>query len=95
MKSLVVSRRAAMLLVSHRMTAESCVQRACSAETVRVGKAAHAIGAAVDVQFDGQLPPNFEGIESTGVDMWSKRSESSADDCAQSGAGISSECVCV
>ena len=60
----------------------------------RVGKAAQASGAAVDVQFDGLLHPNFEGTESTGVAMWSKRSESIADDCAHSGAGISSEgCV--
>ena len=29
--------------------------------------------------------PNFEGIESTHVEMWSKRSESSADDCGQRG----------
>ena len=48
----------------------------------------------VDVQFDGQLHPNFEGIESTGVEMWSKQSEFSADDCAQSGPGISSEGMC-
>ena len=38
--------------------------------------------------------PIFEGIESTGVEMWRKRSESSADDCARSGARISSEGVC-
>ena len=56
--------------------------------------AAQAIGAAVNVQFDGQLHPNFEGIESIWVDMWNKRFESSADDCTQSGAGISSEGVC-
>ena len=59
------------------------------AGTVRVGKAAWSIGAVVDVQFGGQLRPNFESIESTGVEMWSTRSESTADDCAQSGAGIS------
>ena len=66
MKSLVVSRRAARLHVSHPVTAVSCSQRA------------------------GQLHPNFEGIESIGVEMLSKQSESSADDCAQSGTGISS-----
>ena len=60
-----------MLLVSHHMTAVSCAQRAFSAGTLRVGKAAQAIGAAVHVQFDGQLHPNFEGIESTGVALWS------------------------
>ena len=69
MDSLVVSRRAAMLLISHPVTAVSCV-RAFFAGTVRVGKAAQAIGAAVDLQFDGQLHPNCAGIESTGVEMW-------------------------
>ena len=64
-------------------------------KTLRVGKAAMAMGAAVDVQFDGQFHPNFEGIQSTGVEMWSRRSESSADDCAHCGAGNSSEGVCV
>ena len=91
MKSLVVSRRAAMLMVSRQCLVR---KRAVSA-ALRVGQAAQAIGAAVDVQFDGQLHPNLGGIESTGVEVWSKRSESSADDCAQSGAGISSEGVCV
>ena len=80
-----------MRLVSHPVTAVSCAQRAFHAGTLRVGKAAQATGAAVDVQVDGQLHPKFEGIESTGVEMWRKRSESSADDCAQGGAGISSE----
>ena len=81
MKSLVVSRRAAMLL---EVTAVSCAQRAFSAGTLRVGRALQAIGAAVDVQLDGQLHLNFEGTESTGVETWSKRSQSSADDCVQS-----------
>ena len=44
MKSPVVSRRAAMLLVSHNVTVVSCAQRPLSAGIVRV-----AIGAAVDV----------------------------------------------
>ena len=51
-----------------------------SPRRLKVGKAAQAIGAAVDVQFDGQLHPNFEGAQSTGVEMWRKRSEFSADD---------------
>ena len=84
----VTCRRSAMVLVSHPVTAVSCAQGAFSAETVRVRKAAQAIGAAVDVQFDGQLHPHFEGIDSTGVEMWSKRSKSSADDCAHSGAAL-------
>ena len=48
MKSLVVHRRVAMLLVSHLLTAASNL----------LVKAAQAIGAAVDVQFYGQLHPN-------------------------------------
>ena len=48
-----------MLLVSHPVTAVSCAQRAFPAGTLRVGKAAQVIGAAVDVHFDGQLHPNF------------------------------------
>ena len=53
-KSLVVSRRAAMLMVSRQCLVR---KRAVSA-ALRVGQAAQAIGAAVDVQFDGQLHPN-------------------------------------
>ena len=37
---------------------------------------------------------NLKNLESTGLDMWSKRSESSADHCAQSGTGISSDEAC-
>ena len=48
----------------------------------------------MDVQFDGRLHHNFEDTESTGVDTWSERSESSAEDCARGGAGRSSEEVC-
>ena len=55
MKSLVVSGRAGMLLVSYPVIAVSCAQRAFSAETLRVGMAAQTIGAAADVQFDGQV----------------------------------------
>ena len=33
-----------------------------------VAKAAQANGAAVDVQFDGQLHPNFEGMEGRSVE---------------------------
>ena len=71
MKSLVVSRSVAMLLVSHPVTAVSCAQRALSAGTLPVRKAAQASGAAVDVQFDGQLHPKFAGIESIGAELWS------------------------
>ena len=76
MKSLVVSRRVGMLLVSYPVTAVSCAQRAFSAGILRVGKAVQSVGDAVDVQVDGQLHPDVEGLGSTGVEMWSKRSES-------------------
>ena len=60
MESLVVCRRVAMLRVSHPcVTGVSCAQRAFYAGTLRVAKAVQAIGAAANVQFDGQLRPQF------------------------------------
>ena len=59
MMSLAVSRRAAMRLSSHCVTAVSCAQRAFSAGTLRVGMTAQGIGADANVQFDGQLHPQF------------------------------------
>ena len=95
MKSLVVSRRAAMLLVSHLVKAVSCAQRASSAGTLPVEERPRRplVPLWRCSSMDNGIPI-FEGIESTGVEMWSKRSESSANDCAQSGAGISSEGAC-
>ena len=59
MKSPAVSRRAAVLLLSHLVAAVLCAQQAFSAETVRVGRAAQVIGSVLDVQFDEQLDPIF------------------------------------
>ena len=80
------------LSVPARVASQFWCLTLCASSTRR---AAQSIGAVVDVQLDGHMLPNFEGIESTGKAMWSKRSESSADERARSGAGISSGCVCV
>ena len=48
--------------------------------------AAQVIGAAVHVQFDGQVHPKFlNAIGSTGLDVRCERSEPGADGCAPSG----------
>merc|ERR1712135_178439 len=69
MKSLVASRRAARLLSSHPVAAVPRAQRAFSAETAQVGRVAQVIGAVVDVQFDGQLPPILNALEVQGFEV--------------------------
>merc|ERR1712135_227516 len=69
MKSLVASRRAARLLSSHGVAAVPRAQRAFSAETAQVGRVAQVIGAVVDVQFDGQLPPILNALEVQGFEV--------------------------
>ena len=94
MKLLVVSRRAARLLVFHLVAAVSSAQRAFSAGTVRVRKAPQAIDVLWTCSLTDGCIPSFECIDSTGLETRSKQSEFSADDCAQSGARISSEEMC-
>ena len=81
-----------MLLVSHPLTAVSCAQR--TPGTVRVGKGKPLVPLWTCSSTDNCIH-NFECIDNTELEVRSKRSESSADNCAQSGAGISAEGVCL